>query len=206
VGAALGAMIGLIGKEAVLKIRGKNGGVVKRLYGYDDVMVGAVIGDIKQNNIKNILAQVEYTPDGKKDSEEVLSYELQFVHRKGDQAVKIAGTLSVNLTEDDKNLEKKNNETVVALTIQQSADYDLQMEKLLEQDKTDEAIKVKEEEITMLKKALPLDTTGRIASVLQKAEKSLNDLKTQGNSKHMQKQVKYHRQLKRMDSADWLAL
>jgi len=206
VGAALGGMIGIIGKEAVLKIRGKNGAVVKRVYGTGDILKGVKIGDIKQSNIKNTLVQLEYTPDAKKDTEEVLSYELQYIRSKGDEPQQISGTISIQLTEDDKHLNKQNAETVVALTIQQSADCDLEMEKLLNEGKTKEAIKVKEDEIEMLKKVLSLDATGRIEAVLAKAEKSLTELKEQGNTKHMRKQVKYHRNIKMDDQLDQLCL
>lgn len=35
VSAALGSLLGVIGKEATLKVRGKGGGVVKKIYGHD---------------------------------------------------------------------------------------------------------------------------------------------------------------------------
>jgi len=53
---------------------------------------------------------------------------------------------------------------------------------------------------------LEKDTSTRIASLLEKAKKSLEDLKTKGNSKKNLKEAKYHRMLKRCDSSDWMAL
>jgi len=206
VSAALGALLGTIAKDAHLKVRGKNGGIVKRIYGHDDIIKGASIGDIKQNNLKNILVEMEVTPNSNKDEEEILSYEFTFLYRKDQEPTKVTGTLKVICTEDEAKLEIKNIEALIALTVQQSADFDAEILKLLENNNTKGAIEIKKKEITILEDIVSKDTSGRIASLIEKAKKMLTDLETQGNSKHVVKEAKYHRNLKRYDSADFMAL
>jgi len=95
VSAALGALLGTIGKNAVLKIIGKNGGIVKKIYGFENLVEGARIGDIKQNNLKNILVALEVTPTASKDEEEVLQYELVYLGRKDTEPTKIVGVVTL---------------------------------------------------------------------------------------------------------------
>jgi len=206
VSAALGALLGTIGKDAVLKVRGKNGGVLKRIYGFEDLLKGATIGDIKQNNLKNILVDVDVSPTSNVDVEEVVWYELSFLPRNGSEVTKVSGVVKLINTDDDSLLVKKNVEASIALTVQQSADFDSEIIQCLEAGKVKEAIEIKKKEIQILEAILDKDTSGRIANLLENAKKSLSDLETQGNSKHMMKEAKYHRNLKRMDSADWIEL
>jgi len=204
--AALGGLLGTIAKDAALKVRGKNGGVLKRIFGHDDLLKGSYIGDIKQNNSKNILVELEVTPNANKDEEEILSYEFTFLYRKDKEPTKVTGTVKLISTEDDTKLDLKNIEAVIALTIQQSADFDAEILKMLENNNTKGAIEIKKKEITILEGIIGKDTSGRISSLLEKANKMLKDLETKGNSKHVIKEAKYHRNLKRADSADHMSL
>jgi len=206
VAAALGALLGTIGKDAVLKVRGKNGGIVKKIYGHEDLLRNAAIGDIKQNNLKNILVEVDVTPTASKDEEEVVLYEFTFMARNETEMTNVVGCVTLKNTEDEDLLTAKNIEVEIALSIQKSAEFDGQIVVLLEQNKVKEAIEVKQKEIKIFEALLDKDPTGRIDSLLIKAKKSLEDLETKGNSKHMMKEAKYHRQLKMHDSADWMAM
>jgi len=205
VSAALGALLGTIGKDAILKVRGKNGGIVKKIYGFEDIAQGAKIGDIKQNNLKNILVELDVTPSSTKEEEEVLHYELSFMGRKDSEATKVIGDLILKNTEDE-TLLSKNIETEISLSIQLSADSDGEIVKLLEQNKVKEAMELKEKEIATFEKVVNRDPSGRIASLLEKAKQSLSDMKKKGNAKHVLKNAKYHGMLKRYDSADFMAL
>ena len=88
---------------------------------------GAIIGDIKQNNLKNILVEVDVSPTSHLQEEEILWYELSFLPRKGSEVTKVTGTVSLMNTEDDSLVLKQNVEAVIALTIQQSADFDTEI-------------------------------------------------------------------------------
>jgi len=206
VSSVLGGLLGIIAKDAVLKIRGKNGGVVKKIYGHDDILKGAIIGDIRQSNLKNILIELEVTPNANKDEEEILSYEFSFIYRKDQEPTKVTGVVKVSNTDDDVKLELKNMEALIALTIQQSAEFDAEILKLLENNNVKGATEIKKKEISILEAMLDKDPSGRIASLLEKAKKMLVDIETQGNSKNVIKAAKYYRNLKRADSADHLAL
>jgi len=205
VSTALGALLGVLGKDAVLKIRGKNGCVVSKIHNYD-ITKGAIIGDIKQSNTKNILVEINFTPDSKVEEEEILAYELSYIHRKDSKEVNINGVVMMRTTDDDSKLQIKNSETIVASTVQRSTDFDSEIEHVLKAGNSKRAIELKQQEITLLKEILPLDNTGRIAILLTKAEKSLKDLKESGNSMHNMKQAKYHAKLKREDSYDYMAM
>jgi len=204
VAAALGALLGSLGKEGILKIRGKNGCVVNKIYNYD-ILKGAVIGDIKAGNTKSILVDINFTPDSKVDEEEILAYEFSYIDRDS-KKVNNNGVLKMKTTDDDSKLQNKNPETTVASTIQNSSDFDSEIEQLLKVGNSKKAIEVKQKEITLLKEILPLDETGRVEILLEKAEKSLKDLKASGNSLHNRKQVKYHGMLKREDSMKFMPL
>jgi Ca-activated chloride channel family protein len=139
VGAALGALLNLIGKKAVLKVRGKNGATLTKIYGHPDLVEGAKIGDIKQNNIKNILTEFEFTPKQPGERVQLLSYELTFVsvERHGNTisdgaTVQVNGVVEMTSTEDDKQV-VSNPEVEVAKTIQKTADLDDEVVDLLEQ-------------------------------------------------------------------------
>jgi len=206
VSAVLGALLGVIGKDAVLKIRGKNGGVVKKIFAFDDLVKGAIIGDIKQNNLKNILVELDVNPNANVNEEEILQYELSYIPRKESEPIKVLGTMKLTNTDDESKVQEKNVEVMISLTIQQSADFDSEIIHLLENNKVKEAIEVKKKEIGILESLLGKDDSGRISSLLIKGKKALSDLESKGDSKHMMKEVKHHRNLKRMDSADFLAL
>jgi len=205
VAAALGALLGAVGKEGILKIRGRNGCVVNKIHNYD-LIKGAILGDIKAGNTKNILVEINFTPDSKVDEEEILAYEFSYIRRKDSIKVENNGVLKMKTTDDDSKLQNKNPETTVASTIQRSSEFDSDIEQLLNAGKSKQAIEVKQQEVTLLKEILSLDDTGRIGILLEKAEKSLKDLKESGNSQHNMKQVKYHARLKREDSQKFMAL
>lgn len=63
---------------------------------YSHSSQGAFIGDIKADNTKNILAELEFTPKSELEEEEVLTWELNFTRTKGEkEEVKVTGTLKV---------------------------------------------------------------------------------------------------------------
>lgn len=104
-------------------------------------------------------------------------------------------------------MSKKNIEVVIATVVQKAAQFDDQVLDLINHGNKEEAINVKKKEIELLKEYLDSDTSGRIASLLQKAEKSLEELQAKKyNDAKMKKMAKYHASLKRQDSSDWMAL
>jgi len=206
VSAALGALLGIIGKNAVLKIRGKNGGIVTKIHSHPDIVGGAKIGDLKQDNLKNLLGEIDFAPTGV-GKFEFLSYELSYISNDETEGeIKVTGTLQLPSTEDEKTL-IMNDEVLVASTIQKTAAYDEEIVKLLESGKHEEALKKKQEEILELEKVINKDKSNRIDSALKKAQKSEKEMKEKPlNQQHHVKQAKHHAQLKRMDSADFLEL
>lgn len=207
VSAVLGALLGMIGKNAILKARGKNGGVVTKIYDCPDLARGMFIGDIKQNNVKNILIELKVTPDGKAEKEEIMSWELSFTHRKTDQTIALTGTVFIKYTEDEALVSVKNDEVNIATTIQTLATHEDEVIGLLETGNVKEAKEKKTKEVEELKKWVAKDKTNRVQNLLSKAEKSLQDMDSQqSNTKHLAKQAKYHQKLKRMDSADFTSL
>jgi len=207
VSAVLGALLGMIGKNAVLKVRGKNGGVVTKIYDCPDLAKGMFIGDIKQNNVKNVLIELKITPDAKVEQEEILSWELTFVHRKNDQPISLTGVVSMKYTDDEKLTSVKNDEVTIAVTIQTLATNEDEVITDLDQGRVEQAKEKKKKEINELKKWADKDKTNRVQNLLSKAEKSLEEMESKkSNTKHLAKQAKYHQKLKRMDSADFTEL
>lgn len=205
VSAALGAMLNRIGSGATFSARGKNGGVVSKIFNCEDLREGLYIGDIKQSNIKSILIEMDYTPSSTLSSEEILTYRLSFTHQKTKKVVEITGELTIPITDDSSKIHK-NEETEVALALQKAAELDEQILNHLESGRVSEAIKTQGLEIEELEKWESVDKTGRISSAVKKAKNSFQSIQKEGNSAKNKKEAKYQRSLKRCDSADFLEL
>ena len=74
---ALVCVFGVCASRARLVVRGKNGTVVTRIWGHDNIVVGASLGDLHSENIRSVLC--EFTTSGTENKEvEVLTFELHY--------------------------------------------------------------------------------------------------------------------------------
>jgi hypothetical protein len=87
-----------MGSNAVLKLRGKNGSVLRKIYSHEDPVKGAVIGDLKSDNITQILARFDITPGEEKDSAEILTWEFSYIPEGSKDPISLTGSFSVDFT------------------------------------------------------------------------------------------------------------
>ena len=95
---ALKGLFKLVGSDALLTLRGLNGGVVTKIYGHSDPSqrthppsspttpsltplystTAYKLDDLVQDNERKVICDLDVTPTASKDSEEVLHYELSY--------------------------------------------------------------------------------------------------------------------------------
>jgi len=182
-----------IGKKAILKIQGKNGAIVQRIFPNENLLVGARVREIMPNNSKNVLCQISVSPNSKLDDEEIFTYQLSYERSSNFQTAVISGSFSINFTDDNATaLQSQNVEPKIALAIQKSAEINENITALLRAKNIDAALERKKEEIDILKDVKSIDKDGRTQVYLDKA---LEDLKTLEEKKA--KQVNdYEREIK----------
>jgi Ca-activated chloride channel family protein len=208
VSGALGAMLGRVGTNGIFKIRGKDQSIVKQIYGQPTscLVNGMVIGDIKQKNSKNILVEVDVSPNSSHDEQAIASYSFEWNRKEDGEKVKVEGVVTLKKTDDESLIQKKNEEAEVALVMQKTAEMDDEILSLLEENRIDEALENEIHQVSLYQSVAKADKTGRVSSTLAKAEKSIAEIKAKGNAAENIKRKKYHQMLKRADSTDFLAM
>jgi len=191
VGKALDNLQSVIGTESVLKLRGKNGCIIKKLFDHDDLLGGAKLKDHKESNMRHLIALAQLTPNGTADSDEVVTYELSYTLPQNQQTHKISGSLRMKFTDDEKALQQTNNEVLVALRSVEAGELDKAVLRMIDEGRTQEAIIQKSIAVEMLKEVVKMDTTGFVEILLARAEKHLADLKADKDPQLVRKALDY---------------
>ena len=176
---ALVCVFGVCGSRVRLFIRGKNGAVLTKIWGHDNLVAGASLGDLHANNIRSILC--EFTTSGTENTElEVLSYELQY-NRPDDlegAPITMKNTLSLKFVEDESLVTIIDPRVKTLYVTQTVAEMDKQISQLVRDGKRKEAIELVQQQITLLKDAQQFDDErGLISLLLRLAERMQGKLK-----------------------------
>jgi len=170
---ALKGLFKLVGSDALLTLRGRNGGVVKKIYGHSDLLQPYKLDDLIQDNERKVICDLDVTPTASKDSEEVLHYELSYRPASSTDGTRTSVTGTVTMTFVD-NVDDivKNNETFVQVVIQQTAEIDTELVALMDSEKLEETLALQEKQIVLFKSILELDEggTNKVAALLKQAE------------------------------------
>jgi Ca-activated chloride channel family protein len=184
VGKAIVSVFGVCASQARLIVRGKNGAVVTKIWGHDDLAAGASLGDLYSPNIRSVL--MEFTTSGTANADgkevEVLSYELRYIRPSdpNSEPISIKNTLSIKFVEDESLVTEINPRVKTMFASQTAADVDKQIAQLLKDGKRDEAINVASDQLAMLQDAAQYDDEkGSISVLIQLAEKMLRKIKDQ---------------------------
>jgi len=204
---ALKGLFKLVGTDALLSIRGKNGGIVKQIYGHEDLLKPYKLDDLVQDNERKVICDLDVTPNAAAESEEVLHYELSYRaanETSEDNRVKIEGTVNMAYVDRAEDI-VKNNEVFVQIVIQQTAGIDKELVGLIDRGNLKEALALQEKQIGLFKSILELDEGGvnRVAGLLKQAEAALEDLKKEGLSKGNRKKAHHREYMKRRNSASY---
>jgi len=200
---ALKNLLSLVATDTILKLRGRNGAILKKIFGHSDLISGAKLGDLHNNNLRQILCEIEINSSIEQTQEiEFLNCELSYLPGLlgATERNSIFQNLKFMITNDDKLLGKVNSSVEVFYVIQQSAESDLEIKKLIQQNDSKAAEKAQENQISLLKSVLEKDSSGMIRLLLKLGESTLKKLKVQGASKEMEKDSDHKYYMKRRGS------
>jgi len=194
IGRAISGLLWTVGTDANLKVRGKNGAVLKKIYHHPDLIKGASLGDLKENDIKQIVAEFEMGPSGSGEvTLEFLEYSLEFDSKKTHSKTCKPGSLTICTTDVAEKLVVPD-KVIVALKVAQTAEHDKKILELIEKDKIDKAIALQQEHVAELKvlEKTVKDENGFFKVTIMAAERSLLELSTnKGNKEEVKKHVGY---------------
>jgi len=192
--------------SARLSIRGLNSSIVKKIYGHPDLIKGAVLGDLRANNTRTVLCEMEVKPDPKVQSgEDFLEYILSYKSPLGNQEnMEIRGTLRINYTDNASHLDSKNPNVLVGVVVQKSGEMDLEIIAAIDRGDIKLATEIQEKQIEMLKSVTTLDAAlnGKyhIEKEIERALSSLNSLRS-NQASESRKEIHHREYRKRRNSA-----
>lgn len=176
---ALVCVFGVCASKARLIVRGKNGAIVTKIWGHEDLVTGANLGDLHANNTRSILC--EFTTSGTENTEVVtLAYELRYNQPNdlnGELTV-IKNVLSIKFVEDESLVVDIDPRVKIMYATQTVAAMDRNIAQLVKDGHRKEALDLVDQQINLLKEVEKLDAEKKtISLLLQLAE-------------HMQKKLK----------------
>jgi len=203
---AIHGLMDIVGSNVHLKVRGQNGAIVKTIYGKsEDIAKGVDLPYLVADNMRQIIIEIDVMPHDKTNPS--IIYELSYSRRtegaptqSGEVVLK--GILHLECTDDDSKLLEEDDGVVVAVKIQEAAQKDREIAKLLDMKKVDEAIAMKENLIADLKKIEKKDSTGRVTKLLALAEPTLQQMKSKKNLQKVKKDIDYHGYVEACDNDD----
>jgi len=206
---ALEGLLKLATTNTVLKVRGLNSGILLSILGHSDMVAGAQLGDLHQENLRQVMSRIQVIPNSTVEEEEVLSFELSYVNctsstMENANQETLRGSLSLKFTTDEKLVTmSRNNEVKVFSVIQRAAELDEVILNHVQKRETALALQVQAEEIALLKNVLDIDRTGMAQVLLNVAENGEKRLKEQGSSSEMCQQYSHFTYMKRRGSMEY---
>jgi Ca-activated chloride channel family protein len=209
---ALMSVFGVCGSQARLIIRGKNGAVVTKIWGHENIVAGASLGDLHANNLRSVLC--EFTTSGTANANgtevETLTYELRYSRPNDSNGIPtvINNTLFLKFVEDESLVLEIDPRVKTMYATQTAADMDARIAQLVKDRKIKEALDLVTEQIALLKDVERFDDErGIIALLIRMAENMHNKLKDDNVDKNLVWQGYEHQcYLKRQNSCEFMAL
>ncbi|CAF3413373.1 unnamed protein product, partial [Rotaria sp. Silwood2] len=175
-------VFGACGSAARLIVRGKNGAVVTKIWGHENIVAGASLGELYFGNRRSVLC--EFTTSGTavagENEIETLVYELRYTQPNdptGEPTV-IKNTLSLKFVDDESLVMEIDPRVKIMCATQTAADMDKKIAELVKDGKRKEAMDLVTEKIALLKDVEQFDDErGIISLILRLAENMHNKLK-----------------------------
>jgi len=193
-------LLSLIGTDTVLKVRGKNGSVLKKIFCHEDLIKGASIGDLQENNTLQIMARMEVIAPQNVEKGEVLSWELSYIPVGEKDHVSVTGSLELGFTDNEALTQNKHPQVQVILVAQEVIETYSEIISLVEAGQFTAAIAIQTASIQKLKDIQHLDTTDQISNMLLSKEKGLEVLQKRNVKLARKKMHKEGHEDARMDS------
>jgi len=150
-----------VGTGAIVRIIGKSCGIVKKFYGDHNVIQGATLGDLREDNLRSIMLQAEVSPLEHTPVQPVIECELSYSRDIDGVPKKIVAkrAISLNFTTDLDLLKTGiNKEVKIQTNIRKIAEIDKVLADALISDEI-QAEKLLQEEISILEEVLEIDET-----------------------------------------------
>jgi len=223
---ALKGVLNLLGSDAILQIRGQNGSLITKVYGHKNLIKGAELGDLSQNDTRRVVCEVEVKPTPGVDEEVIATYILKYRNVRKESSMSIdsdelpeagvppgeggydviEGVVKVKYTDKDAEVYAgRDVEVHVAVVVKQTAEMDDSILELIENKDMKGAIAMCENQIEVLGKVLDLDKDEKqhVGELLKQAKDTLETLKTKKDSAKAKKEIHHRGYMKYVDSADY---
>jgi Ca-activated chloride channel family protein len=171
---ALQSVFDICGTQAQLIIRGRNNAIVTKIWGYENIALGANLGDLHFNNLRVVLCDFTVSGTISEGTEvDVLDYQLKY-DRPADvdgESLVVTGTLSVTFVNDESLVQQIDPRVKILHAVQVAAEMDDRIAQLINDNQRDNAITVIAEQIALLKEVEHLDDEkGMISMLMRMAE------------------------------------
>ncbi|CAF3033772.1 unnamed protein product [Rotaria socialis] len=199
---ALQSVFDVCGTQAQLIIRGCNNAIVTKIWGHENIALGANLGDLHTDNLRVILCDFTVSATLPEGTEvEVLNYQLKY-NQPGDaegEPLTVTGKLSVTFTNDESFIQQIDPKVKTLHAVQVAAEMDDRIVLLIESNKRDDAIALITEQINLLRQVEHLDDEkGMIAMLVRMAESMEKRLKEQAvSAKTASKYYGHHGHMKK---------
>jgi len=190
-----------VGTNAVIKARGCNSGVVDKFYGDHNVVKGAVLGDLRADNTRTIMARVKVAPTADSaDLQQVVECELTYTRDFEGIAKNYSITKFVNVmvTSESALVEQHaNNEVKIQSALQHIVKLDKKLADAMTSDNSDKVTSILQKEITLLESVEKIDADffngeNKVSQLLKQVKTNLESFKEKGATKQQIKEV-HHR-------------
>lgn len=180
---AVQSVFDVFGTRAQLIIRGRNNAIVTKIWGHENIALGANLGDLHVDNLRVLLCDFTVSASVPNGTElEVLDYQLKYnLPDDLDGEVQVVeGTLRLTFIDDESLLREINPKVRTLHAVQVAGEMDDRIAVLIENHQRDQAIALIDEQITLLREVEHLDDEkGMIAMLVRMAENMQNRLKQQ---------------------------
>eukprot|EP01090_Pellita_catalonica_P018481 TRINITY_DN5991_c0_g1_i1.p1 TRINITY_DN5991_c0_g1~~TRINITY_DN5991_c0_g1_i1.p1 ORF type:complete len:453 (+),score=91.75 TRINITY_DN5991_c0_g1_i1:13-1371(+) len=211
VGQGMSGMLNIFGKNGILKIRGQNGTVVKKIFGHMDtkrnaLISGVDIGDVRYGDLRQILAEVEVTPSAEiwsgDDKVPAVKWEFSVEPVRLDKEIgeshpndgsveekkemEWSGLIGFYGTDDETKVEDDvPSQVKVSLTLGLAAEKNDKVHALLQANEAEKALVLQQELIADLDDILDDDTTGLAATLKKRAQEINIRVRNEGSSSNV---------------------
>ncbi|UJR17390.1 hypothetical protein I4U23_004285 [Adineta vaga] len=171
---ALQSVFDVCATQTQLIVRGRNNTTVTKIWGHENIALGANLGDLHHDNLRVILCDFTTSanvPDG--TEVETLDYQLKY-HRPDDvdgEPLIVAGTLSITFVNDESLIQQIDPRIKTLHAVQVAAEMDDTIAQLITNRQRDNAITLIGEQIALLRQVEEFDDEkGMIAMLIRMAE------------------------------------
>jgi len=179
-------LLGLLGTNACFRVHPKQGTVVKKIYGPETASDGYSFGDIVANSERNILVELDITPD-EDGMISVGDWELTYTGTDN-KKVTMREKIMYNCTKDMlvASACSDNNEVLISVKIKEAGETDRVIKELLMQNQIEKAVEMKKALLKELEELESKDPAGRITKLIELSKKALSFLEEEAEEINVQ--------------------